>query len=218
VETKAHLCFLKKVGGPCGCAYGTKGAVDRKSLGTTVLETADCTFSCQLPRHNRYCYRHCLYKCLVKCLKLLQLATFVFGSTSLRCYSFLCLFLFVCLWCTNLNALWNDLVDTYKNCAVDAFDMFYKYWNLLKVKSCSRLLRLLCADGFSPFRCCLFLWNKKVNRIYLWHLPFCSVLCKFCPVNLTLCFEKNPCSIIQLSVSRSPTRCLHLSTFVITTV
>jgi hypothetical protein len=38
VETKAHLCFLKEVGGRCGCVYGTKGAVDRKSLGTTGLE------------------------------------------------------------------------------------------------------------------------------------------------------------------------------------
>jgi hypothetical protein len=37
VETKAHLCFLKNVGGRCGCVYGTKGAVDRKSLGTAVL-------------------------------------------------------------------------------------------------------------------------------------------------------------------------------------
>jgi hypothetical protein len=37
VETKAHLCFLKKVGGRSGCVYGTKGAVDRKSLGTTGL-------------------------------------------------------------------------------------------------------------------------------------------------------------------------------------
>jgi hypothetical protein len=35
VETKAHLCFLKKVGGRCGCVYGTEGAVDRKSLVTT---------------------------------------------------------------------------------------------------------------------------------------------------------------------------------------
>jgi hypothetical protein len=39
VETKAHVCFLKNVGGGgrCGCVYGTKGAVDRKSLGTTVI-------------------------------------------------------------------------------------------------------------------------------------------------------------------------------------
>jgi hypothetical protein len=29
VETKAHLCFLKTVGGRCGCVYGTEGAVDR---------------------------------------------------------------------------------------------------------------------------------------------------------------------------------------------
>jgi hypothetical protein len=29
--------FLKKAGGRCGCVYGTKGAVDRKSLGTTAL-------------------------------------------------------------------------------------------------------------------------------------------------------------------------------------
>jgi hypothetical protein len=26
--------FFKWVGGRCGCVYGTKGAVDRKSLGT----------------------------------------------------------------------------------------------------------------------------------------------------------------------------------------
>jgi hypothetical protein len=38
VETKAHLCFLKKVRGRCGSVYGTKGAVDRKSLGTTDLQ------------------------------------------------------------------------------------------------------------------------------------------------------------------------------------
>jgi hypothetical protein len=38
VETKAHLCFLKKVGGCCGCVYGTKGAGDQKSLGTTALD------------------------------------------------------------------------------------------------------------------------------------------------------------------------------------
>jgi hypothetical protein len=38
VETKAHLCFLKKVGGRCGCVYGTEGAVDRKLLGTAGLE------------------------------------------------------------------------------------------------------------------------------------------------------------------------------------
>jgi hypothetical protein len=41
VETKAHLCFLKKVGGRCGCAYGTKGAVDQKGLGTTDLDLKD---------------------------------------------------------------------------------------------------------------------------------------------------------------------------------
>jgi hypothetical protein len=29
--------FFKKVGGRCGCVYETKGAVDRKSLGTTAL-------------------------------------------------------------------------------------------------------------------------------------------------------------------------------------
>jgi hypothetical protein len=29
--------FFKKVGGRCGCVYGTKGAVDRKSLRTTAL-------------------------------------------------------------------------------------------------------------------------------------------------------------------------------------
>jgi hypothetical protein len=38
VETKAHLCFLKKVRGRCGSVYGNKGAVDRKSLGTTDLD------------------------------------------------------------------------------------------------------------------------------------------------------------------------------------
>jgi hypothetical protein len=37
VETKGHLCFLKKVRGRCGSVYGTKGAVDRKGLGTTGL-------------------------------------------------------------------------------------------------------------------------------------------------------------------------------------
>jgi hypothetical protein len=37
VETKAHLCFLKKAGGRCGSVYGTKGVVDRKSLGNTGL-------------------------------------------------------------------------------------------------------------------------------------------------------------------------------------
>jgi hypothetical protein len=31
------MFFKKKVGGRCGCVYGTKGAVDRKSLGTTGL-------------------------------------------------------------------------------------------------------------------------------------------------------------------------------------
>jgi hypothetical protein len=40
VETKVHLCFLKKVGGRCGCVYGTKGAVDRKSLETTGLDVS----------------------------------------------------------------------------------------------------------------------------------------------------------------------------------
>ena len=38
METKAHLCFLKKVGGRCGCVYGTKGAADRKSLGTAGVD------------------------------------------------------------------------------------------------------------------------------------------------------------------------------------
>jgi hypothetical protein len=33
-----YLCFLKKVGGRCGCVYRTEGAVDRKSLGTTDLQ------------------------------------------------------------------------------------------------------------------------------------------------------------------------------------
>jgi hypothetical protein len=42
METKAHLCFLKKVGGRCGCVYGTEGAVDRKSLGTAVLDDGQC--------------------------------------------------------------------------------------------------------------------------------------------------------------------------------
>jgi hypothetical protein len=41
VETKAHLCFLKKVRGRCGSVYGTKGAVDRKSLGTAGIEYKD---------------------------------------------------------------------------------------------------------------------------------------------------------------------------------
>jgi hypothetical protein len=39
VETKAHLCFLKKEGGRCGCVYGNKGALDRKSFGTTDVES-----------------------------------------------------------------------------------------------------------------------------------------------------------------------------------
>jgi hypothetical protein len=38
VETKAHLCFSKKVRGRCGSVYGTNGAVDRKSLGTAGLD------------------------------------------------------------------------------------------------------------------------------------------------------------------------------------
>jgi hypothetical protein len=38
VETKAHLCFLKKVGGRCGCVFGAKVAVDQKSLGTAELD------------------------------------------------------------------------------------------------------------------------------------------------------------------------------------
>ena len=38
METKAHLCFLKKTGGRCGCVYWTKGAVDRKSLGTADVD------------------------------------------------------------------------------------------------------------------------------------------------------------------------------------
>jgi hypothetical protein len=43
METKAHLCsFLKTEGGRCECVYGTKGAVDRKSLGTTGLASSDC--------------------------------------------------------------------------------------------------------------------------------------------------------------------------------
>jgi hypothetical protein len=32
------MFFFFKVGGRCGCVYGTKGAVDRKSLETTRLE------------------------------------------------------------------------------------------------------------------------------------------------------------------------------------
>jgi hypothetical protein len=44
MQTKAHLCFLKKVGGCCGCVYGTKGAVDRKRLGTTGLQHRHPTF------------------------------------------------------------------------------------------------------------------------------------------------------------------------------
>jgi hypothetical protein len=31
------MFFFKKVGGRCGCVYGTKGAVDRKRLGTAAL-------------------------------------------------------------------------------------------------------------------------------------------------------------------------------------
>jgi hypothetical protein len=39
VETKAHLCFFKNGrGGRGGCVYGTKGAVDRKSLGATAVD------------------------------------------------------------------------------------------------------------------------------------------------------------------------------------
>jgi hypothetical protein len=34
----AFMFFFKKVGGRCGCVYGTKGAVDRKSLETAVLD------------------------------------------------------------------------------------------------------------------------------------------------------------------------------------
>jgi hypothetical protein len=30
--------FFKKIGGRCGRVYGTKGAVDRKSSGTTGLD------------------------------------------------------------------------------------------------------------------------------------------------------------------------------------
>jgi hypothetical protein len=40
VETKALSCFLKKIGGRCGCVYGTKGAVGRKSLGTAGVDHA----------------------------------------------------------------------------------------------------------------------------------------------------------------------------------
>jgi hypothetical protein len=56
VETKAHLCFLNKVGGRCGCVYGTEGAADRKSLGITGLDDFDdvqsrtgTTLNCLLP-------------------------------------------------------------------------------------------------------------------------------------------------------------------------
>jgi hypothetical protein len=38
VETKENLCFLKKIRGRCGSVYGTKGAVNRKSLGSTDLD------------------------------------------------------------------------------------------------------------------------------------------------------------------------------------
>jgi hypothetical protein len=39
VETKTHLCFLKKGRGALWVCYGTKGAVeDRKSLGTTITD------------------------------------------------------------------------------------------------------------------------------------------------------------------------------------
>jgi hypothetical protein len=34
------MFFFKKAGGRCGCVYGTKGAVDQKSLGTTALDDA----------------------------------------------------------------------------------------------------------------------------------------------------------------------------------
>jgi hypothetical protein len=37
-KQKRIYVFFKKVGGRCGCVYGTKGAVDRKSLGTTGLD------------------------------------------------------------------------------------------------------------------------------------------------------------------------------------
>jgi hypothetical protein len=84
VETKAHLCFLKKVGGRCGCVYGTEGAlwvciwnrggavgvymeprgrcgcvygtegaVDRKSLGTAVLD--DSKLFIHLPLGLPFC-------------------------------------------------------------------------------------------------------------------------------------------------------------------
>jgi hypothetical protein len=53
VETKAHLCFLKKVGGRCGCVYGTKGAVDQKSLGTTDVDVTDLALSQDLPSETR---------------------------------------------------------------------------------------------------------------------------------------------------------------------
>jgi hypothetical protein len=36
--------FFKKGRGRCGCVYGNKWAVDRKSLGTTDLEQAWTTF------------------------------------------------------------------------------------------------------------------------------------------------------------------------------
>jgi hypothetical protein len=34
--------FFKKGRGRCGCVYGAKGAVDRKSLGTTGLKQVAC--------------------------------------------------------------------------------------------------------------------------------------------------------------------------------
>jgi hypothetical protein len=33
--------FFKKGRGRCGCVYGTKGAVDRKSLGTTDIDVTN---------------------------------------------------------------------------------------------------------------------------------------------------------------------------------
>jgi hypothetical protein len=57
--------FSKKLGGRCGCVYGTKGAVDRKSLGTTGLDHK-LSFQPQVVPHTdtqntvRATYRKCV--------------------------------------------------------------------------------------------------------------------------------------------------------------
>jgi hypothetical protein len=75
--------FFKKGRGRCGCVYGTKGAVDRKSLGTTVLICSQLGFnaldiSCQHNHQVRVVVhikeslstetgRNCDISCLVWC-------------------------------------------------------------------------------------------------------------------------------------------------------